>query len=1653
MGLTINNGATLNVGSESGNGTLMVQGDTVVNGTLIVTGNNSKRKGTQIIGGENWSNASADVKYNLVANAGSNVTVNDATLSYATITMTDGNLTLSGSGSTAGKSANIFAYGIYDYQPGNAGSSNATNKFDSADVNLSGMTVKMQQNADIGAHDAINITGSTITASSETDTGVFKIYANTRGDGTGVTLTDSSLIVESGKLVVKSSAENGQIDLINTTVTTKKGAKIDLTAPVVDITTGTEVINNGEMTLGQEGGRVNLSGGSIISKENADNIWALSNIYMTDGTISMNTKGHGLLGFTSLEPDSTVAGSLYATGGDISVSDSQIQMANITLGGDVNVVLGGSGSKSQWRESAQIGTVLNAIDDTSGGVLTIQDNASITMNANSLLYGREVNINGGTITFNGTGLADADGGSEAGDKEQALSNDSSYIRAYGTNGGAINVNGGELIIGTANKAALYAKTINFNGGTIKNSGVLELSHDRSWSTASGANFKTNVTVTNTVFSGNGTLEAASGATINFAGNNTEFNGFLKAKDTDTSVNVTGKLTFNGDNSSGTLVDMHLGKYLNNTGTLVINNTQNTIGLIYTAESNFDLASGTDVGVFKGLSSGSNGNLYLDLNAFNIGEVTAERLAELKESLESKLVEGGSYNGNIYLEGVTVALASGTITEDNTASWEAVEDILSTGTTPENLKSTQIDVTNPVSQIAGGVGSVNLSGAGSTNVNMATGETGLTLSGYADDGVNPHNALITVESADGTQTVGGASLKAGADLDVNNNNLNGETAVIGSIVVDTGTTGLDNAGTMTVTGSTKVVKTGTNVTAADTATDLGDIGAANAMVTTFSNQSSLEAKDVYAQTTQTSAGSYTKVNSITTRNLSGEGSIETKTLTVNKAADGSGFDAKADYDGDLKVDDAVFNTTTTLNGDNTFNKASFNENTTLAQGYSDIGNLSLAADKTLKVVGNATVSADVLTVAGANSAIEVGQVDAAFVGDENANTSGYLFAGRVDLNGGTIIVDPSFDQNAAVAIVGGLGTDTDINDDAGVLNGRGVALQNSILAIGVDATDGQTEEALKQEVLSTFAQYLEDDGSLQQNGPVGAITYVAKKLTVGTGSKIIVDASHSSTTYENTLKDDATVLANDIYLGQNAALALDKEAVTGDKAAITFNKSGATIHNSDGKIVLVGTGFHAGSELNLFQDGDQDGITLSGDQLSVETLNGLLVANYNNGETIGTVTLSLNKDAVDDYFTDTSAPVRNTLISYVARDNNWANQGKDGYEADTLHGDHLAYKDASAAADYEATLKNDFIKVPVYEGKNTTPVGYDYYEAAYNDFLEAVVSDPSRSGRAADTVARLGAFGGVAQSAMAAGSTTYEAISGRMGMGATDTNITVADNTQGAAIWLTPVYKNNESDGFDAGGVDYGVDMDLYGVALGADYTLANGLHFGALFNVGSGDADGQGDGSNVSNDFDYYGFGAYVGYTYGAFSVLGDLSYTVVDNDVEGTTGVAGYEKVSTSLDSANFSIGVTAQYEFVTGSGFKTVPHIGLRYSDIDIDDYDVADIASYDADSLSIFSIPVGVTFSKDFTSESWTIKPSLDISLTGNFGDDSADGTVNWAGVSNLKTDVSNEVIDNFTYGATLGVAAQSGNFGFGLGLNYTGSSNTDEFGVTANARFVF
>ena len=811
----------------------------------------------------------------------------------------------------------------------------------------------------------------------------------------------------------------------------------------------------------------------------------------------------------------------------------------------------------------------------------------------------------------------------------------------------------------------------------------------------------------------------------------------------------------------------------------------------------------------------------------------------------------------------------------------------------------------------------------------------------------------------------------------------------------------------------------------------------------------------------------------------KGETETKQLTTDAGTNTT-------FEGAVNVgQQATANDVSTLAGNTTFKGAAVfaqdvvvanTANATFAKDVIFEGKAEFYGDTT--VDGTATTKSDITieddAVVTINNLVTQGNIFVGSLKGDHAG-AGTLSVETLRLNGNELVVDPAWDNATGLAFVGvNKFTDATTSDaEAGLLNGQAYALQNSILSIG---------NKDKDDVLAIFDKYINAQGNLSNDKDgVGAIVYVADTVEVAANGKIVADKTQNRGTY-----DDPTVAANygnyGVYIGDNSVLGVEVSAANGADAAITFaGTNDVTIKaTNSGKIVLTGD-YDQNDTINLFADKNgTDTVTIAdGKTIRVETINGLLVKTDFNGQAFDISDMDVDTKRAASAFSATSSPVHESLVAYGTGDTAWDERAHNK-EATKTHGgvvsgivlfnDDFYYESNVEGQDPTERVTNQDLRnslttldIPNPDYNRENPGNEPEFNKvvvykAYNPLLSAINNVQANSGISAESAARMADFAGVAQVALKAGNSTSDAISGRMGMGAQNGAITYANNGQGAGLWVTPIYMNSDSDGFEAQGISYGTDINLYGVALGGDYTLANGIRVGAMFNVGSGDVDGQGAGSNVSSDFDYYGFGLYAGYTMGQFSIVGDVSYTAVDNDVEANTEFADIGKLETSLDSSNISLGVTGAYAFDTAAGVQVTPHVGLRYSYIDIDDYTVGSkkgaIGSYSADSLSVFSIPVGVTIASEFNAGSWSVKPSFDLTLTGNFGDDENEGTFHWNGVENIDSGLTSEIFDNFTYGATLGVAAQSASgISLGLSVGYTGSSNVDDFGVNANARFTF
>ena len=438
------------------------------------------------------------------------------------------------------------------------------------------------------------------------------------------------------------------------------------------------------------------------------------------------------------------------------------------------------------------------------------------------------------------------------------------------------------------------------------------------------------------------------------------------------------------------------------------------------------------------------------------------------------------------------------------------------------------------------------------------------------------------------------------------------------------------------------------------------------------------------------------------------------------------------------------------------------------------------------------------------------------------------------------------------------------------------------------------------------------------------------------------------------------------------------------AAITV-QSTATVDVTGAKLVFVGDFTGADRGLQIFS-----GVSSITGNMTSQSANGYLSGTTKDDGTIDLV-FDREKAVAANAFGAASAPVRNLLL-------------------DKLDG-KIAKSDAA---------------------------GYD---------LISLVATSTKDGVLADAAAHAATYAGAQQAAVLSVTTMADAMFGRVGaVGVEAASIAATGSQANGGVWLTPMYKSLDSDGFNAQGASYGSDVDLSGVAFGAD-TVNGNMRFGAVFNIGSGDAEGKGNGNGLKDEFDYYGFGIYSAMGFGNFALVGDASMTVVSHDVEGF-GLRG------KADTTAVTMGVTGQYTVATPM-VDVTPHLGARFIRLNTDSYDLisADgvLATTDFDVQNVFSVPLGVTLSKAFVAGGWSLAPSADLTLTFNTGDTEAKSTTTFTGAPAIG--LNTEVLDEVQYGLTLGLGAQYGAFGTSFGINYTGSSNTDSFGVNAQARYMF
>ena len=295
--------------------------------------------------------------------------------------------------------------------------------------------------------------------------------------------------------------------------------------------------------------------------------------------------------------------------------------------------------------------------------------------------------------------------------------------------------------------------------------------------------------------------------------------------------------------------------------------------------------------------------------------------------------------------------------------------------------------------------------------------------------------------------------------------------------------------------------------------------------------------------------------------------------------------------------AVTNSTVRIDGDLNIN-GNYEGEAYAVGGSITATNIDLDNGAALSTVNGGLITADTIDATNAvrgdsNSFISVGSDLDFETWDDTEEMpltgTGYLEVKQyLDLNGGTLMVDPAYGEATSVAAVMNFKDGTDrtweSGNDVGIVNGRALIGKNAALGIGASLEDTRA-------VIADF----QENGSLSQEN-YGSILYLNGQLTLADGSELALNAdpvTADAAGIRRALKYTITSNQLDQFatlgLGANTAILMSEAAfedANGQKnqTAIHFDRNAAVINANGGEIVLIGA-FDASEKLNFFSDND------------------------------------------------------------------------------------------------------------------------------------------------------------------------------------------------------------------------------------------------------------------------------------------------------------------------------------------------------------------------------------------------------------------------------------------------------------------------------------
>ena len=1350
------------------------------------------------------------------------------------------------------------------------------------------------------------------------------------------------------------------------------------------------------------------------------------------------------------------------------VSGFDVSLKESTGTGNFNTGLGGSVFEAIAIPGAALNVLVEGVTfadnhaTARGGVGFISGVADFKIQ-NSIHTGNKVDADGGVYQIGNRSTGTITGSTFSGNSAEK-------------SGGALRVSNSTVTIdksvfdgNTAKVAGGAIKTDNTSALTITNSSFTNNVVGKGKTGHGGAVFvsgTSQVKVTSSEFTGNkaghGGAFYIQGQTATFEDtvftNNEahEYGGALRVNTGNVTFNVTkGDVAYTG-NKAGTATDSVAGQRYNGKtgGFLYLQSAASASGT-----ATFDVADGATLTIGKDATADSIAS-YSKTNA--VSTITKNGAGDL-------VVNGdmSAFVGNLKVSSGSMTIAGG-IGEYDLAVQEAVNNltkdsqapsVTSAGTSvtvdaPAALTVGNLTVNNRLTVEANGdftAGNITVGKTTYKDLKVGASETayadGLTTSGAATITVADKKTAkvgdITVDAGTFTKS-GSGSLTAG---NATVNATNGLTVSEGTLTVKNFTTGasgsatVGNTGTLEVTGTITGEKQSLNVS--------GSLATALNNVVDYANGTASKKTNAVVNITNgsfvvTDEGmQYTKAQWDSIKTAAGSNNLkiangtlvatDAKTpLTLADVGAVQGYAGAADVVEKLTTDtDTYANTAITV--DTTIGKLTVQAKDGATK---KLANVSVAGTENHKFTLRGNAKGEVFAVPTDVKAIDIGYV---YFGEKAADhgvvANGLTVSNKAGVDAGSFDFTGDVELGALFTVNKGatarfLGDVTEkaapTVDLRSVTDADKAIANNGTVVIGTvpaaDATDKTLQINVTTETgnggLTVFgakheAAVLQYKAAAADNN----VIYVGEQTTLNKSQQFgALDTT--ATAPENVVAIDLDSVAANGYTAKSGAILKAATDVTITDSAINNPSFSVDLLNLNSKVLTIA---ETGATLNL------------GTAFAEGTAVKLGNAFYNDGRVAadGTFAVVTDEEAVLDVETSglhTAGAVVQAVRSYEKPTNGIAAIVYNNWEAWNQEYKKSFFEQAKAAG-----LLNDHVTLEEFDPETSVATGK---QAAFLQLGEQIGNAQWTAITNAEHAAtNMAVLGGAFTTTLDVNDQVTAVLNRRMSLA----NLNVSRNETGVTPWVDVFGTMNEGKRLFGNGMGY--EADIYGAVLGFDYTATCGSVLGLAINVGTSDGNSTGNGQKVDNDQDFYGVSAYASRQFGSFNTKLDLGYLVTKNDLK--TASSYFGATSEKLDAKVFTVGLGA--EFLASAGaVNVVPHAGIRLTTIDMDESNFG----ADYDKMTVYQLPLGVTFSGSFDAAGWQVAPQFDLSVVPTFGD--KDAVATYAG--NVKD--TTRVVDTNPVQATLGVSAQNGAWTFGLNYGLTaGGDDRMNNSLNANVRYTF